>query len=165
MKTIGRGLICHRLLRSICQLVGIHDMYAKVEGATRNYRALARGFLQMLNAQRSYQQLAEDSGLHIVEFSPQNGMVPIVLASPPPGQVRKNILAPSRLSSTSSSGDDQFRPHPGAFEKTLILLSNPLRRPVLPILKPQLHTTFIDDLTFETSNYFAYRDKQVQVHK
>lgn len=29
---IGYGLKCHRILKSLCELIGIKDIYAKVEG-------------------------------------------------------------------------------------------------------------------------------------
>ena len=40
----GAGLICHRAIAAICQMVGIKDIYAKVEGSI-NVQNLTKAFI------------------------------------------------------------------------------------------------------------------------
>ena len=51
MRNAGYGLVCHRVLRELCTLLGIRDIYAKVEGSTRNYRTVIGAFLRLLYLQ------------------------------------------------------------------------------------------------------------------
>lgn len=30
---LGYGLVCHRAIRTVCEVLGIKDLYAKVEGS------------------------------------------------------------------------------------------------------------------------------------
>lgn len=43
----GYGLKCHRIIKLICELVGIKDLYAKVEGS-RNPKNVAKAFISGL---------------------------------------------------------------------------------------------------------------------
>jgi len=43
----GYGLKCHRIIKLICDLVGIKDLYAKVEGS-RNPKNIAKAFISGL---------------------------------------------------------------------------------------------------------------------
>ena len=99
----GFGLICHPRLIKICevdtkpdnsllanknkllrclQAIGIKDLYAKVEGNTKNYQALTHAFLTGLLNQESHTQLAERTGLHVVEMNPNRNFLPEIVASP-----------------------------------------------------------------------------------
>jgi hypothetical protein len=44
-KPEGYGLVCHRVIREICKAVGIKDIYAKVEGSTKNVQHVAKAFM------------------------------------------------------------------------------------------------------------------------
>jgi len=44
-KPEGYGLVCHRAIREICQAVGIKDIYAKVEGSTKNVQHVTKAFI------------------------------------------------------------------------------------------------------------------------
>ncbi|XP_070157758.1 small ribosomal subunit protein uS5m [Polyergus mexicanus] len=88
----GYGLICHRALKACCEAIGIKDMYAKIEGA-KNVKHLIKAFFIGLLQQKSYQQLADEKRLHLVEFNPENGNYPVILASP--SEVRKSEEIPS----------------------------------------------------------------------
>lgn len=46
----GYGLVCHRVLRTICQVIGIKDLYAKVEGSI-NVQNLTKAFIMGLMGQ------------------------------------------------------------------------------------------------------------------
>uniref|UniRef100_A0A1I8FVL6 Small ribosomal subunit protein uS5m n=3 Tax=Macrostomum lignano TaxID=282301 RepID=A0A1I8FVL6_9PLAT len=83
-KEPGYGLRCHRLIKEVCRVIGIEDLYAKVEGSV-NYKAIMRAFFRILRQQESFQHLADRERLHVVEFV---GDRPRVLASPSDGQVR-----------------------------------------------------------------------------
>lgn len=78
----GFGLTCHPRLIKICELIGIKDIYVKVEGSTKNYLALTHAFVTGLLNQETHQQLAERKGLHVVEMSPSRHFMPQKVASP-----------------------------------------------------------------------------------
>ncbi|XP_077277661.1 mitochondrial ribosomal protein S5 [Temnothorax americanus] len=82
----GYGLVCHRAIRACCEAIGIKDMHAKVEG-TKSLQHIIKAFFIGLLQQKSYQQLADEKRLHLVEFKSENGNYPVVIASP--SQVRK----------------------------------------------------------------------------
>ncbi|KAF4016088.1 hypothetical protein G4228_007627 [Cervus hanglu yarkandensis] len=84
----GYGLRCHRAIITICRLIGIKDMYAKVSGSV-NMLNLTRGLFQGLSRQETHQQLADKKSLHVVEFREECGPLPIVVASPQ-GALRKD---------------------------------------------------------------------------
>jgi len=78
----GFGLRCHPRLQKICEVIGIKDIYVKVEGNTKNYLALTHAFVTGLLNQETHQQLAERKGLHVVEMKPGRQYYPEVVASP-----------------------------------------------------------------------------------
>ncbi|XP_021508293.1 small ribosomal subunit protein uS5m isoform X1 [Meriones unguiculatus] len=77
----GYGLRCHRAIITICRLIGIKDMYAKVSGSI-NMMNLTRGVFLGLTHQETHQHLADKKSLHVVEFREECGPLPIVVASP-----------------------------------------------------------------------------------
>ncbi|XP_044264182.1 28S ribosomal protein S5, mitochondrial [Tribolium madens] len=85
-KPEGYGLECHRAIKTICEVVGINDLHAKVEGST-NVTFVMKAFLLGLVRQKTHQEIAEEKKLHLVEFTKENGGFPTVLASP--AQCRK----------------------------------------------------------------------------
>ena len=49
----GYGLRCHRIVALLCRLIGIKDMYAKIEGAINPQnitKAFIRGLLKQVRA-------------------------------------------------------------------------------------------------------------------
>ncbi|RZB38741.1 28S ribosomal protein S5, mitochondrial [Asbolus verrucosus] len=80
-KPEGYGLVCHRAIRTICEVVGIKDLYAKVEGST-NLNHIIKAFFLGLVKQKTHEEIAEEKSLHLVEFCKENGYFPTVLASP-----------------------------------------------------------------------------------
>lgn len=137
----GSGLVCHRLLRTLCEIIGIKDMYAKVEGSTRNYQVLTRGFLRLLSEQQTYSALANRLGLHVVEFSPDEDMYPRVLASPEPGC----SIDPNTLSSSVNPMTESDIPIDSDESLPILAISHPERhRPRrLPV---ENYESFLDDL-------------------
>ncbi|XKL68608.1 hypothetical protein PGB90_006377 [Kerria lacca] len=78
---IGYGLKCHRILKSLCELIGIKDIYAKVEGGDSTLNII-NAFLIGLLRQKSFDELATETHLHVVEMNKSNDYFPKVLASP-----------------------------------------------------------------------------------
>ncbi|XP_008554102.1 28S ribosomal protein S5, mitochondrial [Microplitis demolitor] len=86
-KSEGYGLRCHRAIKSCCELIGIKDLHAKVEGS-HNLQHIIKAFFIGLLQQKTHEQLAEEKKLHLVEFRDENDIFPTVVASPT--QVRKS---------------------------------------------------------------------------
>nr|CAG4651821.1 EOG090X0689 [Triops cancriformis] len=80
-KPDGYGLICHRAIKTICEVIGIKDLYAKVEGST-NVQHVCKAFMLGLLQQKTFGKLAEEKKLHLVEFRKENDNFPTVVASP-----------------------------------------------------------------------------------
>jgi len=83
----GYGLRVHRGIRAICELAGIKDLYAKVEGSM-NMQHVVKAFMLGLLRQRTHQALADEKQLHLVEMRMENDYFPRVVASPRDGKVR-----------------------------------------------------------------------------
>lgn len=81
-KPKGYGIRAHRIIKAICELVGITDLYAKVEGVTGNQINLTKAFFLGLMNQRPYQDLADEKKLHLVDMREENFYYPQILASP-----------------------------------------------------------------------------------
>uniref|UniRef100_A0A8D0C987 Small ribosomal subunit protein uS5m n=1 Tax=Salvator merianae TaxID=96440 RepID=A0A8D0C987_SALMN len=77
----GYGLHCHRAIITICKLIGIKDMYAKVYGST-NLLNITRALFKGLINQESHQSLANKKSLYVVEYREECGSLPIVVAKP-----------------------------------------------------------------------------------
>jgi len=80
-KPEGFGLVCHRAIRVMCELIGIKDVYAKIEGST-NLQHIVKAFMLGLIRQKTHQQIADEKKLFLVEQREENGNVPVVVASP-----------------------------------------------------------------------------------
>uniref|UniRef100_A0ACB8G9Z6 28S ribosomal protein S5, mitochondrial n=1 Tax=Sphaerodactylus townsendi TaxID=933632 RepID=A0ACB8G9Z6_9SAUR len=80
-KNRGYGLHCHRAVTTICKLIGIKDMYAKLYGS-RNLLNLTRALFKGLSRQETHQDLANKKNLYVVEFREECGPLPIVVAAP-----------------------------------------------------------------------------------
>lgn len=77
----GYGLHTHRVIKTLCQLIGIKDLRAKVEGST-NPIHIVKAFLIGLLQQKTYDQMAEEKKLFLVEFSRNNLYYPKVVGRP-----------------------------------------------------------------------------------
>ncbi|KAI1719524.1 30S ribosomal protein S5 [Ditylenchus destructor] len=78
----GYGIVAHPRLHKLCELLGIKDIHVKVEGTTRNYKALIYAFTTGIINQENHQELAERRGLHVVEMKASRQWFPKVIASP-----------------------------------------------------------------------------------
>lgn len=81
-KAEGYGLVCHRAIKTCCEIIGIKNLYAKVEGST-NLQHIIKAFFIGLLRQKTSMQFAEEKKLHLVEMKYENDMYPKVIASPP----------------------------------------------------------------------------------
>jgi len=83
----GYGIKAQRGIKAICEMAGIKDLYAKIEGST-NIQCITKAFILGLLRQKSHQTMADEHGLHLVQMRPENDYFPVVLASPSNGKVR-----------------------------------------------------------------------------
>ncbi|XP_034777064.2 small ribosomal subunit protein uS5m-like [Acipenser ruthenus] len=100
----GYGLHCHRAVITMCKLIGIEDMYAKVSGST-NLLNITRALFQGLAKQETHQNLAENKQLHVVEFQNVCGPLPIIVASPHRG-AREHPEPEDEIPDTKLDWDD-----------------------------------------------------------
>ena len=84
----GTGVVAHRVIRAICQMAGIKDLYAVVEGSKKNVQHITKAFFLGLLRQKTHQVLADEKQLHLVEMRAETDFFPRVVASPSEGQVR-----------------------------------------------------------------------------
>ncbi|KAM4599607.1 small ribosomal subunit protein uS5m isoform 2-T2 [Fundulus diaphanus] len=100
----GHGLHCHRAVITLCKLIGIKDMYCKVEGSV-NLLNITRAFFTGLAKQETHQMLANKKQLHVVEFQSHRGPLPVVVASPKDG-ARPNPESEDEIPNTKLHWDD-----------------------------------------------------------
>lgn len=100
----GYGLHCHRAVITLCRLIGIQDMYCKVEGSV-NLLNITRALFTGLANQETHQKLADKKQLHVVEFQSQRGPLPMVVASPKDG-ARPNPEPEDEIPNTRLHWDD-----------------------------------------------------------
>jgi small subunit ribosomal protein S5 len=89
-KPEGYGLICHRAIKTMCEVVGIKNLYAKIEGSTCLQHIVKAFFLGLLKM-KNHEEIAESKGLHLVELKKENGNFPKVIASPTKCRTEEDI--------------------------------------------------------------------------
>lgn len=80
-KPPGYGIKTHRVIKTICQLTGIKDLHAKIEGATGVGHIVKAFFLGLLQ-QKTYAQLAEEKKLYLCEFRKDQNYFPNIVGIP-----------------------------------------------------------------------------------
>lgn len=80
----GYGLRCHRVVSTMCNVIGIKDLYVRTYGATTPL-SVVKCFVKSLHTQETHQQKADRLGYHVVQFDPLRDNFPQVLASPKNG--------------------------------------------------------------------------------
>lgn len=118
-KPKGYGIRAHRIIRAICEMVGITDLYAKVEGVTHNQINLTKAFFLGLISQKQYQDIADEKKLHLVELREENFYYPQILASP-----KSDILTDDEVKSSGENLDFTYYIHDGK-----IKMVQPKRKP------------------------------------
>ncbi|XP_066994973.2 small ribosomal subunit protein uS5m [Anabrus simplex] len=106
-KPEGYGLVCHRAIKTICEVVGIKDLHAKVEGST-NLQHIVKAFFIGLLQQKTHETLAEEKRLHLVEFKKENEYYPQVVASPTVCRKNEEILPNETLDLTQYALGDKI---------------------------------------------------------
>lgn len=86
-KPEGHGVKAHRVIKAICDLVGIKDIHCTLEGS-HNPLHITKSFFLGLLRQRTHQMLANEKQLHLVELREENDNFPKVVASPENGYIR-----------------------------------------------------------------------------
>lgn len=77
----GYGLQTHRVIKTLCQLIGIKDLRTRIEGST-NPQSIVKAFLVGLLQQKSYDKLAEEKKLFLVEFDERREFFPRIVGVP-----------------------------------------------------------------------------------
>lgn len=80
-KPKGYGLRTHRVIKTCCELLGIKDLHARIEGATGVQNIVKAFFLGLLQ-QKTYDQMAEEKKLYLVEFRKDNKYFPKIVGTP-----------------------------------------------------------------------------------
>ncbi|CAH1110814.1 unnamed protein product [Psylliodes chrysocephalus] len=80
-KPEGHGLVCHRAIKTICEVIGIKNLHAKVEGST-NVGKVMKAFFLGLISQKTPEEIAEEKKLHLVQICKESNYFPTVIASP-----------------------------------------------------------------------------------
>lgn len=91
----GYGVRAHRVVTAICEVLGLTDIYCKVEGAV-NYLHITRAFFNGLNKQKTYQQMADEKRLNVVELIGEYNY-PVVLARPTNGCRSEDEISPDEI--------------------------------------------------------------------
>lgn len=55
-KPKGYGLVCHRAIKSMCEVIGIKDLHAKIEGSTNLQHIVKAFFLGLLQQVSNYKE-------------------------------------------------------------------------------------------------------------
>lgn len=77
----GYGLQTHRVIKTLCHLIGIKDLRTKCEGSTIPQN-IVKAFLVGLLQQKTYQQLAEEKKLFLLEFASDQHNFPKIVGVP-----------------------------------------------------------------------------------
>lgn len=77
----GSGLVCHRAIKSCCEMLGIKDLYAKIEGSNCVQHIVKAFFIGLLQ-QQNHQELSEEKQLLLVQSRKQFSSLPQVIAKP-----------------------------------------------------------------------------------
>ncbi|XP_017467049.1 PREDICTED: LOW QUALITY PROTEIN: 28S ribosomal protein S5, mitochondrial-like, partial [Rhagoletis zephyria] len=73
-KPEGYGLVCHRAIKTICKVIGIQDLHAKIEGSTNLQHIVKAFFLGLL--------IAKNKELIVVALRNETGLKPQIIAQP-----------------------------------------------------------------------------------
>lgn len=77
----GSGLQCHRAIKACCQMIGIKDLHAVIEGSNCVQHIVKAFFIGLLQ-QQSHQKLSETKQLLLVESRKEKSNLPRVVAKP-----------------------------------------------------------------------------------
>lgn len=108
----GYGLVAHRVIKAICEMFGITDIHAKVEGSKYDKINMTKAFFLGLMNQRKYEDMANEKKLHLVELREENYNFPRLLASP-----KDKVLEDSQLAKTNENLDFTYYIYEGRIKQ------------------------------------------------
>lgn len=85
----GYGLRCHRMIKSICQVVGVKNLHARLLGNSRKAISIVKATVQALATQETHEELAERTGCYVVKTNPESFNLPEIIAIPSTEQIAK----------------------------------------------------------------------------
>jgi small subunit ribosomal protein S5 len=105
------GVVAHRVIKAACEVIGIKDLEAVVEGSF-NTNALVKAFFLGLLRQKTHQILADEKRLHLLELRQENDFFPRIAASPSADTVRtKSEILPNEVLDFELVSFDGHVPH------------------------------------------------------
>ncbi|XP_054725270.1 28S ribosomal protein S5, mitochondrial [Anastrepha obliqua] len=94
-KPEGYGLVCHRAIQTICKVIGIQNLHARIEGST-NLQHIVKAFFLGLLQQKTHEKIAGEKQLLVVEFRNETGLQPRIIAKPDycrtPNEIERNEI-------------------------------------------------------------------------
>lgn len=106
-KPEGYGLVCHRAIKTICNVIGIRNLHAKIEGSTNLQHIVKALFLGLLQ-QKTHEEIARKTNLHVIEFRNETGLHPRIISMPKSCKASKGILPKEVSDYTQYVLDDQI---------------------------------------------------------
>lgn len=85
----GYGVVADNTIKTICNVMGIEDLYCNVIRRETNRFNMLQAFIFGLTKQKTYQQVADEKRLNLVEFKEENDFFPRIIARPSNGPARK----------------------------------------------------------------------------
>ncbi|KII69675.1 28S ribosomal protein S5, mitochondrial [Thelohanellus kitauei] len=84
----GYGLRCHRIIKSMCKVIGIRNLHARLLGNSRKTISIVQATIQAFATQETNEELAERTGCYVVQMKPEYFNLPEIVAIPS----KENIL-------------------------------------------------------------------------
>ncbi|XP_049306068.1 28S ribosomal protein S5, mitochondrial [Bactrocera dorsalis] len=106
-KPEGYGLICHRAIETICKVIGIRNLHAKIEGSTNLQHIVKALFLGLLQ-QKTHEEISRKTNLHVIEFRNETGLHPHIISKPESCKASKDPLSKEVSDYTQYVLDDQI---------------------------------------------------------
>lgn len=122
-KPKGYGIRAHRIIQAICEMFGITDLSANVEGSTSNQVNITKAFFLGLMNQKRYEDMAEEKRLHLVELRDEHHDYPMLLASP-----KSPIRHDDEIKNTNENIDFTYFINEGKIKQVKAKPNNPFKQ-------------------------------------
>lgn len=106
-KPEGYGLVCHRAIKTICNVIGIRNLHAKIEGSTNLQHIVKAMFLGLLQ-QKTHEEIARKTNLLVIEFRNETGLHPRIISKPVSCKTMKDLLQREVLEYSQYVLDDKI---------------------------------------------------------
>lgn len=87
----GFGVVADNTIKTICNVIGIEDLYVNVIRNEENRKNLVHAFILGLTKQKTYQEIANEKQLNLVEFKEETDFFPRIIARPSDGKTRTRL--------------------------------------------------------------------------